>query len=62
MCIGIDKLGFYSMIFCACVVQPLEEDDRPKILCEFVTQVHSAFMLFARHSCLNTWDHLLFTL
>lgn len=47
MCIGFDIHGHYSMIFCACVVQPLEVDDRPKILCEFVTQVYSAFILFA---------------
>ena len=58
MCISFDILGYCSTIICACVVQPLEVDDRPKILCEFVTQVYSAFMLFAHRGCLITYPLL----
>lgn len=32
-----------TCVSCLSAVQPLEADDRPKILCEFVTQVHRVY-------------------
>lgn len=49
--------GQSSMILCTYAVQPLEADDRPKILCEFVTQVHSINMPYECHTCINTYIH-----